>query len=233
MEKWQCRRPLFKATGSNQFADGVLLLRQASLLPLSALRAALSSSSGVTDLSVTLASSRMKSTVFSSKIGARSCSLSCGVLAVELEHLALLAGIAHRLAHDRLVELLRRHVDVVGAADIGQQQAEPHAALGDLAVLRLRLLLVVLELLAVLLGFLDALPDRVELALDQAFRHLELVGVGELVEQLALDHARARPARSPGRCARRPPSASPRGSRSCSSSPARRRSACRRTRGSP
>ena len=39
-----------------------------------------------------------------------------------------------------------------------------------------------------LLGFLDALPDGVELALDQALGHVELVSVGELVEKLALDH---------------------------------------------
>ena len=199
----------------------------------SASRAAFSSSSGVTDFSLTLASSRMKSTVFSSKIGARRLLLQLGVLAVELQHLALLAGIAHRLAHDGLVQLLGRDVDRVGAPDIGQQQTQANPALGDLAVLLLHLLFVVLDLLARLLGFLDALPDGVELALDQALGHLELVGVGELVEKLALDH-RARDLRVVlADTLGRPPCAWRRGSRSCSSWRAHRRPACRRTRGSP
>ena len=107
-----------------------------------------------------------------------------------LEHLALAARIALHLFDQRLVQLFLADVDLLVAADLGEQQAQAHAPLSDLLVLLLQLLLGLLRVLGVELSLLavllDLLPDRVELAVDHRRRHVEAVPVGQLVEQLAL-----------------------------------------------
>ncbi len=113
------------------------------------------------------------------------------VLAKELDHLRLLAGIALRLGAHRPGHLVGTHRDRAGAADLGEQQAKPHPALGDRTILgaqRLGVLAAVLLVAAAfLLVLLDALPDRVELGLHHALRRRKLRPLGQRVEQLALD----------------------------------------------
>ena len=113
------------------------------------------------------------------------------MFAVEVPDLLLLAGesagagdqsLGHFLVADRNADL---------AADLGQQQAEADAPLGDRAIFGARSLLggvLVGEAAAgSLLLALDLRPDRGELLLDQPFRHFERVARRERVEQLALD----------------------------------------------
>ena len=107
------------------------------------------SSSGVTVFSSTLASSRTKSTTFSSKSGAAQRLGRPRVLPEELEHLLLLARIAHRLRPHRPGHLVLRHGDAVGPADLRQQQPQPHPPLGDRAVVRLQRLLVLVLVVVV------------------------------------------------------------------------------------
>src|SRR5690606_16875736 len=70
--------------------------------------------------------------------------LGVGVLAQQVEHLLGLSAVLHRLAADGFGEFLLGHLDVVGAADLGEHEAETHPPLGDLAVLLLELLVALL-----------------------------------------------------------------------------------------
>src|SRR6185437_7909122 len=101
------------------------------------------------------------------------------VLAVEVVDLLLLAREAAHLGDQRLLVLVIGDLDVVLVADLGDHQAQPHAALGDLAILFARLFLgrpFILEGAAMRLNFmLDVLPDIRELGLDELLGHLELV----------------------------------------------------------
>ena len=58
------------------------------------------------------------------------------VLLIRLEHLAFLAGRIARLHGDGLRRFLVGDLDLVAPADLGEQQPEAHAALGDAAILR-------------------------------------------------------------------------------------------------
>ena len=114
------------------------------------------------------------------------------VAAVEFEGFLLLV---RREAADRSnsarCNSSSRNGDAGLLADLGQHQAEAHAALGKPHIFGARLFfrrLLVGEGAAG--GFevaVDLAPDVVELGLDQLRRRLELVGSVELVEQLALD----------------------------------------------
>src|SRR3569623_753619 len=100
----------------------------------------------------------------------------------------LLCGLGDQAVHFLLADL-----DAVGLADLRQEQAKTHAALGD-------------RLIIVALGFhflqrrfrirlvrrfvLQLLPDLRELGVDHRRRHREVMTLGQLVEQLAL-HVRA------------------------------------------
>ena len=94
-----------------------------------------------------------------------------------------------RRLHDQAAHLLLADLDAVRGADLRQQQAEAHAALGDLAIFG-RILLDLGErglrigLVARLVAKL--VEDVLILGLDHRFRHREIVARGELVEQLAL-----------------------------------------------
>src|SRR5215211_328282 len=59
------------------------------------------------------------------------------VLAVNIPDLLLLAGKLARALDHGAADLLVRDLDAVALADLGQDEAEAHAPLGDLAVLRL------------------------------------------------------------------------------------------------
>src|SRR5690606_40470195 len=90
-----------------------------------------------------------------------------------------------------LVQVVLVYRDIVQPADFGKEQAELDAALGDLAVLRLQLLvrLALAELVA-LLAFellLHLRPDPLELLLDDAGGDRDVVRLLQLVEQRALD----------------------------------------------
>ena len=95
--------------------------------------------------------------------------------------------------HDQPVHLLLGDVDAVGGADLRQQQAEAHAALGDLAIfvgLGLDLGQRGLGVRLMARFVRSCAEDVLILGLDHRFRHREIVARGELVEQLAL-HVRA------------------------------------------
>src|SRR5688572_17366860 len=62
-------------------------------------------------------------------------------LLIIFDHLLLLARKAAGLGDDRAGQIIIRNLDIVGAADFRQQQAQLHAPLGDVAVLGLELLL--------------------------------------------------------------------------------------------
>ena len=113
----------------------------------SASSGSLISSSTVTGCSVTFAWPKMKSQTLSSKRGARSCSIARRVALEELDDLALLARKAHRLAHHRLLQLLALDLDLVLRSDVGEDQTQAHAPLGDGAVLGLELVLALARLL--------------------------------------------------------------------------------------
>ena len=82
-------------------------------------------------------------------------------------------------------------LDLVLLADLGEHEAQPHAALGDLVVFRARLSSVVPSSSKVRpvwpISPTICAPDVVELLLDHLRRQLEGVHGIELVEQLALD----------------------------------------------
>ena len=113
------------------------------------------------------------------------------VVLEELDHLALLAGIAHRLAHHRLLQLLALDLDLVLRADVGEQQTQAHATLGDRAVLGLELVLALARppgWRAGALGLVgQLLPDGVELEVDHALRHPERIVFGQAIEQRPLE----------------------------------------------
>src|SRR3569623_1722061 len=89
------------------------------------------------------------------------------VLAVIVVDLLLLAWEATDFGDQRLLVLVLGHLDLVLVADLGDHQAQAHAALGDLAILLAGFgfgRAFVLERAAVILHLmLDALPDRVAL----------------------------------------------------------------------
>ena len=109
------------------------------------------------------------------------------------EALALLALILRGGLGDQPVHLLLADLDSVRGADLRQQQAEAHAALGDPAIFG-RILLDLgkrglrIGLVARLVA--ELVEDVLIFGLDHRFRHREIVPLGELVEQLAL-HVRA------------------------------------------
>ena len=112
------------------------------------------------------------------------------------EPLAILRLVLRRGLADQPVHLLAADLDAVGGADFRQQQPEPHAALGDLAVIggfrldlgqRRRGVRLMLRLVAQL-GH-----DIVILGLDHRRRDREVVAVRQLVEQPPL-HVGARQA---------------------------------------
>ena len=124
-------------------------------------------------------------------MGARSWAEAARGLLEELERLLLLlAGIAADFGEQRLLHLLLGHLDIQTLADLGEHQAEPHASLGDLAVLGseliLRLVLVLLGQLARGALGLNLGPDGVELAVDHAQGQVEGVVLVEHVEQRTL-----------------------------------------------
>src|SRR4029077_18988951 len=82
-------------------------------------------------------------------------------------------------------------LDIVLLADLGNDQAEPHAPLGDGTVLLAGLLLggaLVSKGAALRLEVaFDGAPDGVEFLLEQARRRLEFVALVELIEQRAFE----------------------------------------------
>ena len=113
------------------------------------------------------------------------------VVAVKVPDLLFLAGERAGARDQRLGHLFVGDLDVRPGADFRQQQAEAHAALGDLAIVGAgRLLRGVLVGEAAARGLLLARhlrPDRIELLIDQALRQFEGIERVELVEELALD----------------------------------------------
>src|SRR5438270_655911 len=89
------------------------------------------------------------------------------------------------------VDLVLGHRNGIGPSDLGEQEAEPDATLGDSAVLPLQLVVALTgllgDLLLVLLArLLELLPDGLEFKVRHARRHREIVLGGELVEQSPL-----------------------------------------------
>ena len=94
------------------------------------------------------------------------------------------------------IHLLVRDLHVVRLSDFREQKAETHAPLGDAPVV----VLLVFDFLhrgfgIVGLGrfLLKLRPDLLELGIDHAFGHVEIVSGGQRVEKLAL-HLGAREA---------------------------------------
>ncbi len=90
---------------------------------------------------------------------------------------------------DEALHLGLGHFDAIVLANLRQEQAEAHAALGDRAII----VAIVLELglggfrIGLVSGFmLELLPDLGELGLDHRRRNREVMTIGEMVEQLAL-----------------------------------------------
>ncbi len=84
---------------------------------------------------------------------------------------AVLVAILLRRLLDQHLHFLLRHLDAVRLADFGQQQAQPHAAFGDGAVI----VLLRLDFLQRLFGIvflarfgLKLRPDLVEFGIDHA-----------------------------------------------------------------
>ena len=96
---------------------------------------------------------------------------SLGVLAIEVVNLLFLALEATNLGDQRLLVLFLGDLDVVLVADFGNHQAKAHTALGNGAILGTGGFLgraFVFERAAVAFDFvLDALPDGLELGVDQ------------------------------------------------------------------
>src|SRR5262245_20866870 len=113
-----------------------------------------------------------------------------GVVAVVVVDLALLAGeLAHALEQGP-AHLLVGDGDLVAGADFRQDQSEPDAAGGKIAIFLARLVLghaFVLEspFAAFEIG-LHLLPNRIELVLDQRRGKLEAMALVQSVEQRAL-----------------------------------------------
>src|SRR4029079_15039758 len=118
------------------------------------------------------------------------------IVAVEIPHLLLLPWELPCANDDGALHLFVGHLDLVLVADLRNHQAETHAALGDLAVLRPRLLLgrpFVGESAALLLQVaFDGLPDVVKLLGHESRRQIELVALVERIEKLALQTIAAR-----------------------------------------
>jgi hypothetical protein len=105
------------------------------------------------------------------------------------ELLAVARAILLRGLHDQLVHLLAADFHPVRLADLGEEQTEADAALGDGAIF----LTLGFHLGAGGLGIglvrrlmLELLPDLIELRIDHGGRNREIMSRGELVEQLAL-----------------------------------------------
>ena len=113
-----------------------------------------------------------------------------GRLLVELEDLALLAGILLGLAEQGHVGLFLGDLDAVQAPDLGNQQPQADPALGDLPVVFLELVLAFFRILRVQFAglpvLLDLPPDGLEFDLDHALRDREFVRLRQKVEQLPL-----------------------------------------------
>src|SRR5262245_65780708 len=105
----------------------------------------------------------------------------------------LLTGIAARLLHQRTTHLILRHVQLIGFANLADDQAEPHPALGDLAVLRAHLLLRAPLIRKGAFGSFPAArelpPNDVELAIDQRSRQHERVRFLALAPDLPMEPA--------------------------------------------
>ena len=106
-----------------------------------------------------------------------------------IDHLALLARVAPRLRGHRPIEVLLGDVDIVHPPDLGEENAEPHPALGDGPVFRPKIVLALAGLLEGVLVALqllgDALPDRLELAIRRRFGDREIASLGQCVQQAA------------------------------------------------
>ena len=90
---------------------------------------------------------------------------------------------------NELVHFLLADLDTVLLADLRQKQAEADAALGDgviIAPLLLHFGAGCGGIVLVARLMIELAPDLVELGLDHRSRNREIVGGGELVEQLAL-----------------------------------------------
>src|SRR5262249_22215567 len=61
-------------------------------------------------------------------------------LLIKVDDLFLLSGEAAGLGDDRPGQIFIRNLDIVGAAHLGEEQAQLHAPLGDVAILALELL---------------------------------------------------------------------------------------------
>ena len=146
---------------------------------------------GVTVVSVTLASSSMKSTTFSSKSGRADVLDRLRVLLEELQHLPLLARVAQRLGAHRLGDLVLRRPGSPLVRPISASSRPRRMRRSAMrAVLGPQRLLVLARVLGVqaagLPVGLDPCPDLAELGLHHALGHREVGPVGELVQQLAL-----------------------------------------------
>src|SRR5208282_3897735 len=108
-----------------------------------------------------------------------------------LEHLPLLSGEAPCLLEHRAVQLLGRDRYIVSLPHFRKQQPESHPALGDRAVIGLELVLALRRLvgieLAALLALFDLLPNLRELHLDHALGNGKVMGLGEGIEEGALE----------------------------------------------
>ena len=102
------------------------------------------------------------------------------------EPVAVLGRILRGRLGDQLVHLRLVDLDAVAGADFGQHQAEPHAALGDLAIFGRIALDLGERRLGILLvaGFVaKLLHDRFIFGFDHRGGHGEIAALGQLVEQ--------------------------------------------------
>ena len=109
------------------------------------------------------------------------------ILAQEIEDLLGLGPISHGFGPHGLCEFLLGHLDIVDPSDLGEDQAQAHPALGDLAVLDLKLGIGLVRVLgwqaASRLVLLDLFPNLGELGLDHTGWEEEVVPLVEDIEQ--------------------------------------------------
>ncbi len=113
------------------------------------------------------------------------------VLLVVLVDELFLAGITPRLLDQGPLQFFLVDLQLLPVADLTEQEPQPHAPLGNLAVISLQLILgfskICKRLALVLEGVIEAAPDAFELSGNQRFRQREGMRAIERIENLALD----------------------------------------------
>ena len=105
-----------------------------------------------------------------------------------LKHLLLLPRELLHPLHQALVQFFLAHFDGIIAAHFGQYQACAHAANGDVAIFGAQIIFAVIEVFDFLLLsgqlLLELTPNLFKFHLHHAWRQIEIMFLGQLVEQV-------------------------------------------------